>query len=280
MKKQKERQPLTLEEVDISTGLTDEQIAERKQKGYINSVKIGTSKSYFSIFVGNIFTFFNMICFLVFIWLITVIEDFNGVKNLAFMFIIAANIIIGIAQEIRAKLTMDKLSLLSSPDVIAFRNGTDITIKLNDILLGDIIKLKTGAQVCSDSVIRDGEVEVNEALLTGESQAIKKSVGDKLLSGSFIVSGSCVAEVDHIAEDNYIQKLAMDAKQYKKADSELLHSLKVIFKIISIVIFPLVIGAFFTNWNDALLTIAEGKGLAFKDTLFYAIGHLNEFTGA
>ena len=92
MKKQKERQPLSSVDVDIATGLTDTQIAERKQKGYINSVKIGSSKSYFSIFVGNIFTFFNLICFLVFIWLITVIEDFNGVKNLAFMVIIAANI--------------------------------------------------------------------------------------------------------------------------------------------------------------------------------------------
>ena len=234
MKKQKERQPLSSVDVDIATGLTDTQIAERKQKGYINSVKIGSSKSYFSIFVGNIFTFFNLICFLVFIWLITVIEDFNGVKNLTFMVIIVANIIIGIAQEIRAKFTMDKLSLLSSPDVKAFRNGSEVSIKLNEILLGEIIKLKAGAQVCSDSVIREGEVEVNEALLTGESQAIKKGVGDILLSGSFIVSGSCVAEVDHIAEDNYIQKLAMDAKQFKKVDSELLHSLKFIFKIIGI----------------------------------------------
>lgn len=280
MKKQKERQPLTLKDVDIATGLTAEQVAERNQKGYVNNVKIGTSKSYFSIFVGNIFTFFNLICFLVFIWLITVIEDFNGIKNLMFMVIIAANIIIGIAQEIRAKLTMDKLSLLSSPDVKAFRSGSEVTIKLNEILLGDIIHLLTGSQVCSDCIIREGEVEVNEALLTGESQAIKKSVGDSLLSGSFIVSGSCVAEVDHIAEDNYIQKLAMDAKKFKKVDSELLHSLKFIFKIISIVIFPLAIGGFFTNWNEALMEIANGKGLAFNDTLFYAIGHLGSFTGA
>ena len=175
---------------------------------------------------------------------------------------------------------MDKLSLLSSPDVKAFRNGSEVSIKLNEILLGEIIKLKAGAQVCSDSVIREGEVEVNEALLTGESQAIKKGVGDILLSGSFIVSGSCVAEVDHIAEDNYIQKLAMDAKQFKKVDSELLHSLKFIFKIISIIIFPIVIGAFLTNWNDALMEIAGGKGLDFNDTLFYAIGHLGEFSGA
>lgn len=277
--KKEERQPLQSGKADLSVGLTSEQIAERKQKGYINNVKIGTSKSYFSIFMGNIFTFFNLICFLVFIWLITVIENFNGVKNLTFMLIITANIVIGIAQEIRAKRTMDKLSLLSSPNVVVLRNGEEQSIKLNEILLGDIIKLRTGGQVCSDCVICEGEVEVNEALLTGESQAIKKAVGDSLLSGSFIVSGSCTAEVDHIAEENYIQKLAMDAKQFKKADSELLHSLKLIFKIISIVIFPIAIGAFFTNWNDALMDIAIEKGLQFKDTLFYAIGHLGQFTG-
>lgn len=280
MKGNKVKQPLSLCEVDINTGLNDAQIAERRQKGYVNSVKIGTSKSYLSILIGNTFTFFNLICFLVFIWLITVIEDFNGVKNLTFMVIIAANVLIGIAQEIRAKRTMDKLSLLSSPAVKALRNGKEQSIKINEILLGDIIKLVAGSQVCSDSVIREGDVEVNEALLTGESQAIKKGVGDKLLSGSFIVSGSCTAEVDHVAEDNYIQKLAMDAKKFKKAESELLHSLKQIFKVISIVIFPLVIGAFFTNWNDALMDIAAGKGLAFEDKLFYAIGHLGAFTGS
>lgn len=280
MNKQKIRQPLVSTEVDISTGLTAEQIAERKQKGYVNNVKIGSSKSYLSIFAGNIFTFFNLVCFLVFIWLISVIEDFNGVKNLTFMFIIVANIVIGIAQEIRAKLTMDKLSLLSSPNVNAFRGGAEVSIKLNEILLGDIIKLKTGAQVCSDSIIREGEVEVNESLLTGESQAIKKGVGDCLLSGSFIVSGSCVAEVNHIAEDNYIQKLAMDAKKFKKTESELLHSLKFIFKIISIVIFPIAIAAFLTNWNDALMTIAEAKGLELNNTLFYALGQFSQFSGS
>lgn len=246
----------------------------------MNDVKIGSSKSYFSIIIGNTFTFFNLICFLVFVWLITVIENFDGVKNLTFMVIILANIIIGIAQEIRAKLTMDKLSLLSSPDVKVLRKGEQVSIKLNEILLGDVVRLKTGAQVCSDSIIRSGDVEVNEALLTGESQAIKKGVGDSLLSGSFIVSGECVAEVDHIAEDNYIQKLAIDAKKFKKVDSELLHSLKLIFKIIALIIFPVAIGAFFTNWNEALVSIAQTRGLSVSTGLFGALGKLSSFSGA
>lgn len=277
--KKKTKESLVLNEIDIEKGLNEEQIVERQKKGYVNNVKIGSSKSYFSIIVGNTFTFFNLICFLVFIWLITVIENFDGVKNLTFMVIILANIIIGIAQEIRAKLTMDKLSLLSSPDVKVLRCGKEVSIKLNEILLGDVVKLKTGAQVCSDSIIKSGEVEVNEALLTGESQAIKKGVGDNLLSGSFIVSGECVSQVDHIAEDNYIQKLAIDAKKFKKADSELLHSLKLIFKIIAIIIFPVAIGAFFTNWNEALIGIAQAKGIEVGSGLFSAVCKLGLFSG-
>lgn len=278
--RKKIREPLAEKTIDINTGLTAEDVLERTRKGYINRVKIGTSKSYFSIFFGNIFTFFNMLCFIVFLWLVSVIKDFNDVKNLTFMFIILANIIIGIIQEIRAKITMDKLSLLSSPDVSVKRAGEVKTIKLNDILLGDIMILKNGSQVCSDAVIRDGEVEVNEALLTGESQAIKKSVGDQLLSGSFIVSGSCLAEVDHIAEDNYIQKLAMDAKKFKKTDSELLKSLRLIMRIIGVLILPIAVAGFLTNWNDALVHIAEAEGIAVSHNLFGAIGQLDLFTSS
>lgn len=260
--KKKNKQPLTNTDIDIQTGLTNADIEERKAKGYVNKVKIGTSKSYFSIFFGNIFTFFNLLCFAIFLWLITVIDEPDDVKNLTFMVIIVCNIVIGIVQEIRAKKTMDKLSLLSSPDVSVRRNGDTHTIKLNDILLGDIMALKNGSQVCSDAIIREGEVEVNESLLTGESQAIKKGVGDQLLSGSFIVSGKCLAEVDHVGADNYIQKLAIDAKKFKKTESQLLHSLKVIMLIIGVLILPIAIAAFLTNMNDALVAIAGTEGVA------------------
>lgn len=276
----KSRLPLTDTNVDQEFGLTDAHINDRKSKGYINDVKIGTSKTYFSIFFGNIFTFFNLLCFAIFIWLITIIKDFNGVKNLTFMFVIVANIGIGVVQEIRAKKTMDKLSLMSSPDVIVRRGGEDTGIKLNEILLGDIMNLKNGSQVCSDAVIVNGVVEVNEALLTGESQAVKKTIGDSLLSGSFIVSGSCVAEVDHIAEDNYLQRLAVDAKKFKKTESELLHSLKMIMRIIAIVILPIAILAFLTNWNQALIEIAIAEGLSTRTGAFSAIGQLSIFSSA
>ena len=276
----KGRQPLIDTNVDREFGLTDAHIKDRKSKGYVNDVKIGTSKTYFSIFFGNVFTFFNLLCFAIFVWLITIIKDFNGVKNLTFMFVIVANIGIGVVQEIRAKKTMDKLSLMSSPNVTVRRCGEDTDIKLNEILLGDIMNLKNGSQVCSDAVIVDGTVEVNEALLTGESQAIKKSIGEPLLSGSFIVSGSCVAEVDHIAEDNYLQRLAVDAKKFKKTESELLHSLKIIMRIIAIVILPIAILAFITNWNQALMAIALEEGITTSTGAFSAIGQLGLFTSA
>lgn len=280
MKKRKDREPLENTNIDINYGLNESEVLDRQKKGYINSVKIGTSKSYFSIFFGNIFTFFNMLCFGIFIWLITVIEDINGVKNLTFMVIITANIIIGVVQELRAKWTMDKLSLLSSPDVKVLRSGAEQSIKLNEILLDDILLLKNGAQVCSDAIITEGDVEVNEALLTGESQAIKKRVGDTLLSGSFIVSGECRARVEHVGLDNYIQKLAVDAKQFKKTDSELLRSLKLIMKIIAIIILPIAIAGFLTNFNNALVIIAEENGIAVSHALFGALGSLRDFTSS
>ncbi len=280
--KNKEKLQLTEDIIiDKEFGLTEAAVAERIKKGYINNVKIGTSKTYFGIFFGNLFTFFNILSFAIFVWLVTIVRTFDDAKNLTFMFIILANIIIGIAQEIRAKRTMDKLSLMSSPNVTVRRFGKDVIIKLNEILLGDIMNLKSGSQVCSDAIIIQGEVEVNEALLTGESQAIKKGEGDQLLSGSFIVSGQCISEVDHVGADNYIQRLSIDAKKFKKPESELLHSLKLIMRIIGVLILPIAIGAFFTNWSGALVEIAANSGIAIDSVgLFAAISQLDLFSSA
>lgn len=278
--RRKERAPLSESVIDLQSGLNSEQIAERKNKNYVNNVKIGTSKSYYAIFASNIFTFFNMVCLLVFIWLCSVVESINDIKNLTFMVIILANLLIGIIQEIRAKKTMDKLSLINSPEVKVIRENSEKIIRLNEILLNEVLKLSNGSQVSSDCIIREGNVEVNEALLTGESLPIKKGVGDELLSGSFIVSGECVAEVMHIAEDNYIQKLAIDAKKFKKTDSELLRSLKLIMRIIALMIMPIAILAFLTNWNSELVEIAETTGRSVSNGMFNALGHLGKYTSA
>lgn len=269
------REPLLSRDIDLNTGLNDSQITERQHKNYINDIKIGSSKTLTSIFFGNIFTFFNMLCLLVCIWLITVIEDINDVKNLTFMVIISCNIAFGIFQEVKAKKIMDKLSLLSSPNIKALRNGSEKIIKLNQILTDDIMLLSSGNQVCSDCEICEGEVEVNESQLTGESLPIKKHEGEELLSGSFIVSGKCKAKVVHIAEENYIQNLASEAKKFKKVESELLHSLKLLMRIIGFLIFPIALLSFLTNWNEALNEI-----IFQSQNLFSALGNLNAYNSA
>lgn len=271
----KTRHSIDNAEIDSSTGLTDTQINERVNKGWVNEVKIGTSKSYLSIFAGNIFTFFNLLCFLVFIWLITIIEDVNDVKNLTFMVIIIANTLIGIVQEIRAKLTMDKLSLLSSPNVKALRNGNEQEIKLNNIVIDEIILLEAGCQICSDSEVIEGEIEVNESLLTGESQPIKKVVGDKLMSGSFVVTGKCKSKVVAVAEQNYIQKLAMDAKTFKRPESNLIKSLRLIMKVIGLIVIPIAVLAFLTNFNAELSNYID-----YGDGMFQSIAHFSSYSSS
>lgn len=265
MRKNNERRLLDDTDIDINMGLSVNQIAERTEKNHINDVKIGSSKSYGSIIFGNIFTFFNMLCFAIFIWLITVIQTFSDVKNLTFMVIILINMSIGIIQEIKAKKTMDKLSLLSSPDVKLMRCGEEKTVKLNHLLRGDVILLSGGCQICSDAIIRQGDIEVNESLLTGESLPIKKTVGDTLLSGSFVVSGKCRAEVIHVAEENYIQKLALEAKTFKQGKSELMRSLNIILRIIGFIVIPIGILSFLTNWNAILGNVIDHGAFAFAN---------------
>lgn len=274
-RKKAQRPTLNDTDIDCNLGLSESQINERKAKGWVNEIKIGTSKSYFSIFAGNIFTFFNFLCFLVFLWLISVIDEPGDAKNLTFMVIIVANTLIGIVQEIRAKLTMDKLSLLSSPNVKSLRCGAETEIKLNQILLDDVILLEAGCQICSDSVVVDGKIEVNESLLTGESLPIKKREGDKLMSGSFVVTGKCKSRVVAIAESNYIQKLAMDAKTFKRPESNLIRSLKLIMRIIGVIVIPIAILSFLTNWNTELREIIDFGGGMFK-----SIAHLSEYSDA
>lgn len=275
LRKKTQRPTLNDTDIDFNTGLSESQINERKAKGWVNEIKIGTSKSYFSIFAGNIFTFFNFLCFLVFIWLISVIDEPGDAKNLTFMVIIVANTLIGIIQEIRAKLTMDKLSLLSSPNVKALRCGEETEIKLNQIIIDDLIMLEAGCQICSDSVVIEGEIEVNESLLTGESLPIKKREGDQLMSGSFVVTGRCKSRVVAIAENNYIQKLAMDAKTFKRPQSNLIRSLKLIMRIIGVIVIPIAILSFLTNWNTELRQISD-----FGAGMFKSIAHLSEYTNS
>jgi len=229
----------------VKVGLTTEQVQSRTEDGLVNVVKSKNTKTFRSIIFGNIFTFFNLLCFLVAGALIGV----GAWADCFFLVIVIANTLIGIIQEIKAKKTIEKISLVSSPTAMVVRDKLESKIPVSELVLDDIILLQTGKQICADSIVLEGSVEVNESLLTGESVAVKKNKGDILYSGSFIVGGKCYARVDKVGSDTYTAKLAAQAKQYKKPKSELMGTLNVIITIIGVIIVPLSILMFLNNYH-------------------------------
>lgn len=227
---------------DYQTGLTTDQVNERIEKGQTNASPNKNVKTIRSIIFENVFTFFNILCFLVAGALIVVdIYYKQSWSNILFIVIILVNIIIGIIQELRAKKTIEKLSLLTAPVVKVVRDKVEENISLEDVVIDDIVVLSTGKQIVADCVIVEGNIEVNESVLTGESAPIKKKVGDTLLAGSYVISGHCHARVEKVGANNYIQQLALSAKKYRKPKSELFNSLKLIVKVIGILIVPITV---------------------------------------
>lgn len=217
---------------DIEQGLSSEEAYNRKLAHWDNKTVQGSTKTIKGIIISNVFTIFNLLNFSIAAWLISVKEF----KQLTFVIVVTANIIIGIIQEIRAKKIVDKLSLISAPTIDVVRDGEVVEIDVPDVVLDDIVLLQTGKQICTDAVVKSGMVEVNESLLTGEADAILKKEGDILLSGSFVVSGECRAQTIRVGNDNYIQKLTSQARKYKKPQSDLLKSLKLVIRIVGVLI--------------------------------------------
>lgn len=220
---------------NLETGLTAAQVQTRIAQGLVNAddgIKTKTEKQ---IILENTFTFFNILNFVLALFVLLV----GSFKNLLFLGVIFSNTIIGSFQGIRAKRTIDKLSLISAPKVTVLRDGALQTIAVSEIVLDDVMHLSNGQQICADAIVCDGEVEVNESLITGESDPVVKHAGDELLSGSFIVSGSCYAQVEHIGSENYANRIANDAKYIKKAHSEILHSLDFIVKTLGFTLIPI-----------------------------------------
>jgi len=221
--------------VTAAKGLSNEQIAERVAKGQINYTKRGSTKTIGRILFTNLVTFFNILCFTVAGFLIAFI---GFTPDLFFLIILLLNISIGIIQEIRAKFTIEKLSLVAQSKVTVIRNGEQVKISADDVVLDDVIVLANGQQVPADSIVLDGVIEVNESLLTGESNPIQKGYGEKILAGSFVVSGVCSARVDKVGPDNYVQTIARGATKYVRPKSELLMALRRIITVIGIFIVP------------------------------------------
>ncbi len=227
--------------VNLELGLSSSQVSERVKNKLENKTYTKTSKTYLQIFVSNIFTWFNIICFLIAGVLIAV----GSFENITFLLIFTANLLIGLIQEIRAKRMVDNISVIYSNQVEVLRDGQRQKIKLESVVVDDIFYIKNGDQVCCDCVIIDGNVEVNESLLTGESKAIKKTNGDTLLGGSFLVSGSCKVMAVKVGLETYSSKLIRKARELKSNQSDILKTLNFIIKSIGIIIVPLGILTFF-----------------------------------
>ena len=220
---------------DPGFGLSDEQISARKNTGLINEDVSIPTKTIPRIIKDNLFTLFNLINF----FLAAAIIYVGSFKNLLFMGVVISNLIISTYQEIRAKKTVDKLSILSLTKVNAIRNGTLQQVNINELVLDDIIELTQGNQIPTDCKIICGKCDVNESLLTGESNSISKNEDDLLLSGSYIVSGRCKAKVEHIGKYNYASKISSGAKYLKKTNSQIMSAFNKIILILSVLIIPI-----------------------------------------
>ncbi|MBQ7885017.1 MAG: HAD-IC family P-type ATPase [Clostridia bacterium] len=225
-----------------TTGLTRQQVEERKLLGLVNKTKQNSGKSFFTIFVQNICTFFNLIWAVVIVALLAV-ESYN---DLFFIIVIVLNTTIAIIQEIKAKVTVEKLSYVTAPKLTVIRDGKEEKILATKLCLDDIVKLSIGNQIPTDCILLSGKVEMNESMLTGESQAVKKQEGDTLFAGSYIISGGCFARVDKVGTDSYIQTVATQAKKFKSPQSNLFKDINNLIKYIGIIIIP-VAGIMFVN---------------------------------
>ena len=222
-------------------GLSDEQVRERLESGWVNTPVDSPTKTVPQIIKSNVFTYFNMIFFIIAFALICV-GSFN---NLSFLLVVFINLLIGIIQEIKAKKTLDSLSLLNESTIVTVRNGKQVKVRTERLVLDDIIFLGAGNQICADAVVIKGEVQVNEALVTGEADEITKKHGDELLSGSYVVSGSCFARITAVGSDSFVSKLTLGAKNAKKTKTAgMMLSLKRLIMVIGFLIIPLAIALF------------------------------------
>ena len=245
-------------------GLNDKEVEYRIQNNLINKIEKTKTKSIKRIILENTFTLFNLLN----IGLAVIVLLVGSYKNVLFLGIVFCNTLISIIQEVRSKLIIDKLSEMTSFKTSVIRNGKVILIDNDDIVLDDIILLKSGNQIAVDCIIKEGNVSVNESFITGESDLIHYKENDELKSGSFIASGSCKAQVIHVGKDNYMQLISCDVKNNKDINSVLMQSLNKIIKVISIIIIPVGLILFFNQYslnhdlnNSIIRTVAALIGM-------------------
>lgn len=235
-------------------GLTNAQVSERTDSGLTNIKTVDDTNSFKKIVRRNVFTYFNLI-FLIFAVILISQRSYN---HLAFLGVVFSNTVIGIVQEVRSQKMLSRLNLLAAPETAVIRDGVTQTVKSDSLVLEDIVVLEAGNQIPADAVIRKGEVYVNESLITGEADEIKKIVGDKLLSGSFITTGSCSAELYAVGDDSFAAKLMTEAKKTKKRSRPgMMRALNILLIIIGAIIIPFSVIMFINQHYTLGLSVKE-----------------------
>ena len=257
-------------------GLEEKEVRKRIEEGLVNNVSSGKTKSIKAIILSNIFTYFNILnLFLAAAIVISGIifgRFWYSIKNCLFLGVIISNTTISIVQEIMSKKTIDKLSILSSVKPKVLRGNEIKEILPEEIVLDDVIKYELGSQVVVDTEIMDGEVEVNESAITGESKTISKKKGDNLLSGSFIVSGMCLAKTIHVGKDNYINTIQEEAKKIEHNKSVIFNSFEKLVRILSYILVPLGVALFLNQY----LVVKSSLSDAIINTVAALIGMIPE----
>lgn len=226
-------------------GLSQDEVTRRIEEHQTNAPVKPPSKTEREIIISNICTYFNLIFLVISVLLIIV----GSYRDLTFLPIIVANTLIGIVQQIRSKKTLDQLSVLNTPRASVIREGKEIELPIEKLVLDDIVIFSAGNQICADAIVLEGEVQVNESLITGEADEIIKRIDDELLSGSFIVSGKCYARLNKVGADSYASKLTLEAKTVKEGEqSEMMRSLNVIVKAVGIAIIPISLILFYQQY--------------------------------
>lgn len=262
-------------------GLNERDVNERIEKGQINVFENPDDLTIKKILKNNICTFFNLIIFI----LALLVVSSGAYKNLMFVGVAFCNMLIGIVQEVRAMLTLNKLNIIAEAKMVVIRNSQETSIPVSEIVLDDILHIKSGNQIVCDSIILEGAIEVNESLLTGEPDVIEKKMGDKLYSGSFIVAGDAYAQVIHVGKDNLSSKIMLKAKTSTKPKSLLQENIDLILKIVSSIILPLGLLLFATqffanqsSYSDSIIGTVAGvsgmipEGLVLLTSVSLALG--------
>ena len=204
--------PIPVIQADPDLGLDLQQVYLRQEGGLRNLTPETNTKSVGQIVRENSLTFFNLIFLILGLSLLLV----GSIKNMAFLGVALCNTLIGIFQEIRAKRAVDKLTLVAAGTLTAIRNGERVRVRTDLLVRDDIVEFSPGDQICADAIVCRGQLQVNESLLTGEADAIKKEVGAELKSGSFVLSGRCLAQLTQVGSESYAAKLSAEAKQNMK----------------------------------------------------------------